>query len=390
MLKKSVRVLVVGGGVAGVRVAKDLLERHIGRLDLTLVSATSYLQYHAAFYRRLNSDNDPTVRIPLEDIFYKKKVLIVEDRIERIDFQTHTAYGKEKEYGYDHLVLAMGSEVAYYNIPGLRELAHTFKTYDDVVRLQNHLIKVFRTSRATDKNIASSTRFVVVGGGSTGAEVAGELAFLTRRLAREHGIDPSLVTIDLISATSRLTPLLPERVSHAVEERLRVLGVNVYLHHRLMKEEVAEVFLKDMVLRTKTVIWVAGTMGNHFYRRWGLPVSSSGQVEVEKTLAVKGYPSVFAGGDGAWVTDSGLVDSAGRHGECIAENITRSLKGVPLKKYRPASYTISIPVGRRWSASLVDGFLFTGAAGWFFRRYLDFKFYASVLPFFKAVRLLFV
>ncbi len=384
---KSVRLLIVGGGVAGVRVAKDLLNRHISGLDISIVSPSAELEYHAGLYRTFSADTNRKVRIPYVSVFPKGSVSVIHDTIEEIDFQDRRAKGKKDVYEYDYIVLALGSEPNYYDIAGLRELGFAFKSYDDAVRLKKHLHHVFSTCRAVEEDRICTTHFVIVGGGATGVEVAGELVTHAKLLAKKYKIDPSLVTVDLISSTSRLVPYGNEEISHEVEKRLRFLGVNIYLHRKLMKEEVSEVFLRDMSMKTKTVVWVAGTVGHHLYRKWGLPTNKLGQVLTQDTLLVKGKSNVFAAGDGASVPDSGLASSAIRQGHHVAENIVRITKGSPLLFYYPTTYSTSIPIGHKWAASEIQGKVITGYPGWVFRKFLDMRFYLSVLPFPDALKI---
>ncbi len=375
------KILIVGAGFGGIRCALDLAEHHLDTMKITLVNPTPHFEYHATLYRLLTGRSALETCIPLRDIFkHKKNIDIVEDFITDVQFKMNVALGKSGSmYQYDYLVLALGSETAYYDVPGLKELSFTLKSVTDALKLKRHLHEIF------------SSQVIVVGGGATGVEVAGELALYTKKLLENHIVQAPLLTIDLITSSKCLVPQLPLDLSIEISRRLRDLGVNIYFNRKVTKEEVGEVFMKDMSIRSKTVIWAAGVEGNELYKKFGLPVNSKGQVIVNKYLQpllsnlYSLSSNIYVIGDGTDTKFSGMAQTALDHGHLVARNIMRQIQGQSLEIHYPEEPIYAIPVGNNWAAVSMHGMNFYGRLGWYIRRFLQLQFFLSILPFPKAL-----
>lgn len=385
------KILIVGAGFAGISSALDLSKRHINGLKIALISPNPHFEYHASLYRALTGKSPLEVCIPLREIFRKKhNVELIGDFITDVDFKRKKALGKSGSiYKYDYLILGFGSETNYYGIEGLKDFSFSVKSIHETLLLKKHLHGLFLENQ--NKKDQSIFHFVVVGGGATGVEIAGELAVYTRKLAEKHDIDPCFVTIDLISASSRLISQAPKEMSEKVRLRLGALGVNVYLNRRVMKEEIEEIYLKDIRIRAKTVIWAAGIKGNELYKKIGLPVNSNDKVIVNKNLqpfstnAKRPTANVFVIGDGAETTYSGVAKTAIGDGKYVADSIIRKLHNQKPAKYTPEPEEYIIPVGPEWAAAEFFGTIIYGRFGWFLKRLNDLKFFLSILPFSKAI-----
>ena len=405
------KILIVGAGFAGVSAALVLAKKKIPGLKIVLINPAPHFEYHATLYRVLAGHSPLEVCIPLRDIFSNRQsglsrfwrppstrgpqndVELVEDEIADIDFSEKIAVGKSDSiYKFDYLVLALGSETAYPDVKGLKKLSFSMKSINDTIRLNRHLHTSFLECTFLKNKTAKmcNTHIVIVGGGATGVEVAGELLSYTKQLAKKHFIEESLITVDLITSPARLVNDLPEKVSTEIEKRLRNLGANLYLNRRVMKEEVEKVYLKDVELKTKTVIWAAGVKGNHYYADWGLPVDEKGKVAVNEYLRpatgpVGALENIFIVGDGAATKYGGVASTAIYDGRFVAEIIDRTVNGKKLLSYAPGPSPAYIPVGPGWALSLRGSWMISGRLGWFFRRLHDFRFFLSVLPFHKAL-----
>lgn len=386
-------MLIVGAGFAGISVAKSLSNRHIKNLHITLVNPSSHFEYHGNLYRVLTGRSPMEVCVPLAKIFKDKKITLEEDTIIDIDFARNIAFGQSKsKYRYDYLVLTLGSETKYFDLPGLKDLSFSLKSIVDAVRLKKHIHEVFdECARSNPADRVCDTHFIVVGGGLTGVEIAGELASYTRRVAKKHNLNEALITIDLITSSRRLVAKMPKEVSEVIFHRLHELGVNIYLDRPVMKEEIEEIFLRDMQIRSKTIIWAAGTRGNHFYEKLGLPINQGGQVLVDEFLRPAGWDlgkklnNIYIAGDGASTKYTGMASTAVADGIFVAENIVRDLKKESLNRYQPKKPVYALPVGRDWAAVVTNGLKFYGALGWDLRQFVILRYFMSILPFEDAL-----
>ncbi len=383
------QVLIVGGGFGGIRVALDLARTHFRLPDIkiTLISDKPHFEYHAALYRVVTGKSPLEVCIPLKEIFSHTKVEIIQEKITAIDIKKKIATAESgKHYLADFLILALGSETVYFNIPGLAKRSFGFKSIAEAMALKHHIHEVLETGQdRTMEQKVSQAHFVVIGGGASGTELAAELAAYTKNMAFKHKLDPSLITIDLIEAGPRLVANLPIGLSETLFHRLHRLGINIYLNRAIMKEDLESVQLKDMEMKTQTVIWTAGVKPNYLYSQtYGLIFDKKGRVMVDHFLQPEGHKDIFIIGDGAATPYSGMAQTAIHDAAYVANSITKKLTHQRRKLYAPIQPAYAIPAGPGWAAVVIGSIYLFGKTGWFIRRFIDFKFFLSILPLDKA------
>ena len=421
------KIIIVGGGFGGVRAALDLAKNKLPSTKIILISDKPHFEYHASLYRVVTGRSPLEVCIPLSEIFKSKDVEVVEDTITEVDLKRRKLVGNSSShYTFDYLVLALGSETSYFDLPGFKKYAFGFKSITDALALKRHMHEMFSSCiLATDKEKECSLKFVIVGGGATGVELSGELAIYTKTLAKKHQLDPKLITIDLIQGSDRLLPSFSPQISQEVKLRLEELGVHVWLNKRVMKEDIETVYLKDMQMKTKTVIWTAGVVPNHLYKDIrGLTFDEKGKVIVDVFLhPVSSRPSpamagcvegsrstesdsggssttpstssgsarndnvenVFVIGDAAATPYSGMAQTAVHQGSYVVDSIVKKILGVEPLKYRPKKPFYAVPVGENWGLFLSNSINVYGIIASWFRRLTDLQFFLSILPFYKAI-----
>src|SRR3990170_2498990 len=196
----SKKIVIVGGGFGGIRAALDLSKKFPKGLPaeqadtkIILISDKQHFEYYPALYKVASGLSPLEVCIPLAEIFKNKNVEVIKDRVMNADLSKKTLKGESgSNYGFDILILALGSETAYFNIEGLKELAFGFKSINEALKLKRHLHELFESHLvATKEEAVSSLHILIVGGGATGVELARELSFYMQKIARSHKIDPS-------------------------------------------------------------------------------------------------------------------------------------------------------------------------------------------------------
>ncbi|HSI21312.1 MAG TPA: NAD(P)/FAD-dependent oxidoreductase [Verrucomicrobiae bacterium] len=384
------RVVIVGGGFGGVRAALDLVKMGGDNVSVTLISDRPHFEYYPTLYRVVTGYSPAQVAIPYSEIFRNKPVDIINDKVVKIDLAGKLVYGGlGSPYEYDSLVMALGSETGYFNIPGLPELSYGFKSVSEAERLKAHLASVLTpvVDAAPEQKVAAA-HFIIVGGGPTGVELAGELASYARHLAKKKGFDPSFITVSLIEAMPRLLIMMPEDISRRVETYLHGIGVNIYVNRTVTKQEVEELFLKDMSFKTKTVVWTAGVKPNALYAKVeGFEYDKRGRVMVDDYLRAKGHTNVYVIGDAASTANSGMAQTASKDGTYIAKYITKKVLGkTRVPKYVSQKPIYAIPAGRHWAAVLWGDVRVFGLLAYCMRKAADYRFFLTILPFWKATK----
>lgn len=381
MIKIS-RVLIIGGGFGGVATALRLNELNM-QSEIRLVSDKNYFEYHAGLYRLVTNQQPIGACVSLRSIFDNTSIDVVVDKIVAIDREKKVAHGQSgSKYRYDYLVLAPGSQTAYYSIPGLKKYSYNFNTVNTALNLKSHILDVFgRIKTCPPGETCERLHLVVVGGGPSGVEAAGELATWCRNLAAGQGVSALCVTIDLIEGSERLLPSLPKHVSSLAWHRLHYLGVNIFLHQMVKKEDVKGLVASGLSVQAKIVIWTAGVKPNDLLSSIrGLQFDQRGRVMVDDYLQAKGGQRVFVIGDNAATPYSGMAQTAQHDGEFVAMQLTRLLRKQKLAHYKPFAPFYAIPVGSGYAIVVIRWLVITGRLGWWLRRLADLRYFLSILP----------
>lgn len=388
--QKGRHIIIAGGGFGGVRASLDLDKCLPAGDRITLVSKNSSFEYYPGLHHIIGQSNRSITSIPLVDIFAQTRVSIVTESITACDPATKTiTLGNGAQLTGDMLVLGLGSQTEYFNIKGLEETAFGLKSVEQAMRLRHHIEQLF----VDYTNVSGAERviglhFVVVGGGPAGTDLAGELAHLRDVLCKKHNILKSFVTIDIIEAAPRILPMMSESVSQKVEKRLRVLGVNVLQNRNLVREGSWTVFLEDMKIGAKTLVWTAGITTNEFYTTVpGLALVKKNRVAVDASLQAKGFENIFVIGDAADTPYAGLAQTAIHDGAFVARAVCAGLTGKPKPVYVPKPVAYNIGVGPRWSVFVIGPVVVTGIFAYWMRAVIDFKFFTSILPLRNVLKL---
>lgn len=384
---QETKVLILGGGFAGTKCALELQKKNLENVKITIISDRPHFEYHGALYRVVAGHSPLEVCLPLCQVLDERKVEIVEDKITKIDHHNHEVHGESgSTYTFDHLVIALGSETNYFDIPGLEEHSFGMKTIPEALALKRHIHETIEDCvKGTKEDKLCGGNFVVVGGGPTGTELAAELAVYTKKLAKTHGVEPSLMNVELIEAGPRILPKLPEAFAKKIEAKMRSLGVNIRTNRAVLKEDVENVYLRDMQLKTKTVVWTAGVAANRLIKEAGFSVNEIGRAEIDDHLHAKDYTNVYLSGDVADTPYSGMSQTALYDGEYIADAIELHIKKNICTLYEPQKVAYSIPVGPGWAGTMWKGMVFYGRSGWVLRRLADLQVFMKLLPFRKAL-----
>lgn len=371
------KVLIVGGGFAGVKAALDLANDE--RFEITLLSSENNFRYYPTLYHVATGGRRANASIPLRSIFEAKRVNLKQGEAASLDRKAKTITTTANEsYSYDTLVLALGVVTNYFNIPGLQELSYGVKSIEDVERLKAHLHDQLISEHKPDLN------YVIVGAGPTGIELAGALPDYLDRLMKLHGIEGRKIHIDLVEAAPRLLQRLPSDTARMVKRRLERKGVKLYLGQVVQGETANALTVNGKPIQSHTVIWTAGMANNPFFTNNGFTLTPNHKVATDIFLQAEN--DIFVLGDNANTPFSGLAQTAVEDGKFFASNLKRRKDGKPMKSYRIHQPTTVIPVGEGWAAVVRGNLRVYGTLGWMLRQAADAVAFHDYEPWIQAGR----
>lgn len=350
------RIVIVGGGFAGLNLAKKLKKV---KAQIVMLDRNNFHTFQPLLYQVATAGLEPdSIAGPLRKTFenqpnyYFRMV-----RVTSVDFAKNRVNTLVGDIEYDYLVMANGSKTNYFNNKHLRENVLPMKRVVHALNMRSHILQMFEQAVLTsDKEVQQSLmNIVVVGGGPTGVEVSGALAELRRYILPKDypDLDLSLMKIFLVEGSHKLLGAMSEKSSSNAEKYMARLGINV-INNTFVKDYDGEtVVLSDGTeIGTKTVVWAAGVIGN-------IPDGfSEKQIRANRILVnehnkVKQTENVYAIGDIAMMASEKnpqghpmLAPVAIQQGQHLATNIRRLLKSEPQKPFSYLDKGAMATIGR--------------------------------------------
>lgn len=371
------KIVIVGGGFGGVRTALAL--GPLPYFDVTLISEREDFYYYPKLYRAATGASEKSSVLPLGQIFADSRVDVMVGRATGIDATNKKLQLESGEIAYDKIIFALGVVTNYFGIPGLAENSYGIKSIGEVEKLKRHLHAQLISDHAPDTN------YIIVGGGPTGIELAGELTSYLREILTLHDIKRSAIHIDLVEMMPHLMPRLPKPVGRAIERRLRKLGVKLYLNSKVEGASADELTVSGKPIRSHTIVWTAGIANNPFFTDTIFRFSDRRKVLVDEFLRPEGQKDIFVIGDNAETPYSGMAQTALRDAQFVAHNLVCEYENRPKLAYHAKEPVYITPVGPKWASVLWGDLHLRGRLGWLLRETADLKAFSELLPADEAV-----
>lgn len=392
MEKKN--IIIAGAGFGGVTTALKLAKKmkKLPGYELILVDCHNYQTYTPALYEIASVPREyipssvlkSSIVIPIEDIIKNKPITFIKDGVIGLNLPEKKIILKNSgAISYEYLVFALGSEMNYFDIPGLKEHSFPLKTFQDAVRLRN-TIEDLVTKKA-------GVKIVVGGAGASGVELTAEfvnfVCAIMRAVTKRKVCDTRFL---LVEAAPEILPGFKEWTVKKAKMRLKGLGIEIKTGTMITSVDNRELFFKDGKRETYDIlIWTGGVKGSSSLQKTGLPLSNTGSVLVGETLLVQGIPdSIFAIGDNSTFVDPRTqrpliwnVPAAEQEGRIAAKNIIRLLRKKPLKKFTPyKKYPYILAIGRKYAIADLVLFHFSGILGWYLKQIVELRYLLFILP----------
>lgn len=336
------RIVIVGAGFAGLRAAR-LLGGRAG-VEVTVIDRRNHHLFQPLLYQVALAALSPAdVAVPIRSVLARhQNITVLHDEVTGIDLDRRQVRTGGGEIGYDYLIVATGSQHAYFGHEEWEPFAPGLKTLEQATEIRRRILSAFeQAERHPDREHQRRLlNFVIVGGGPTGVELAGALAEMARRtLTRDfRRIDPMLARVVVIEAGPRLLAGMPQRLSERARSDLEQMGVEVRLGEAVTAIGPEGVHTADDLIEAGTVIWAAGVAASALGRGLGKETDRQGRVTVAEDLSLPRHAEVFVAGDLAHFASGdepplrATADVAMQQGEHAARAVLASLAGAP----RPA------------------------------------------------------
>lgn len=359
------RILVIGAGYSGVLTTKHLAKKFKKDKDIeiTIVDRNSYhtmlTELHEVAAGRVHEDS---IKMDLNDIFAHRGVNVVLDEIKSIDFENKKALSDDAEYEYDYLVIGTGCKPTFFGTPGV-EHAFQLWSYEDAVKLREHILTMFRMAMATkDKEQRKKLlTFVVVGSGFTGVEMAGELGEYKDELCETYRIPKDEVTIVIMDRVEHVLPLYPQKLVQKVEKRFAKLGVDILCGAAVTEIKEDSLVCEKGQIDTHTVIWAAGVEGSELVDNTdSITKQGRGRFATNSYLQSVDRKDVYIIGDNIFYIPEGetmpvpqMVENAELCSKLVTHNLYVDIKGGTHKEYKPVFQGSMVCVGGKWGVAYI-------------------------------------
>lgn len=369
------RIVIIGGGFGGLKLARDLSGSNY---QIVLLDKNNYHQFQPLFYQVATAGLEPsTISFPFRKIFQKSKNIHIRvTEVMAVDpgkNQLQTSIGI---VDYDYLVLAIGADTNFFGNTKLMEKAFPMKSVSEALTLRNTILQNYEDA-LTETNVElrkGLMNVVVVGGGPTGVEVSGTLAEMKKYILPKDypELDFKMMQVYLLEGSPKVLNGMSEHASAKAKEYLLKLGVNVFLNSRVQDFDGENVFLADgKKICTRTVVWTAGVIGNKIEGLNSEVVTKGNRIKVNRKNLVEGYENIYAVGDIAFMTEEKYINGypqvaqvAIQQAKNLSGNFKNMLKNKPLADFSYKDRGSMATVGRNKAVADLPGLKFAGFFAW--------------------------
>jgi len=370
------KIIIVGAGFAGLQTAKKLTS---SSFDVTIIDKNNYHLFQPLLYQVATAGLSPAdIALPIRNIFRSQKnPKVILDELIGINPQINQITTKNNTYFYDFLVIATGSEPNYFGHDQWKNFSPGLKSIQDATSIRGKILKAFeKAERIKNKNeLDKLMKFVLIGGGPTGVEMAGAIAELAKKVLTKEftTIDTTTTRIILLETSPNILPTASHSLSIYTKKTLEKLGVEIKCNTTVQNISEGLVQTNTETIEAETIIWSAGVKATPVKSWINVETDKVGRVLVNDDMSISNYSNIFVIGDASYVKNKNgmplpsLAPVAKQEGNFVAEVIKKnSHNGKTLEKFYYKNRGYLATIGR--SDAIVDFGWFTlkGGIGWIF------------------------
>jgi len=358
------KILILGGGYAGILTAKALEKKlkHRKDVSITLIDKNPYhtlmTQLHEVAGGRVSPN---AVRIPFDMIFRKGHVSVMQDEIKEFDFQNRKLLSNNNSYDYDFLVIGTGSRPDFFGIYSAERYGYKIWSYKEAVTIRSMIYEQFEiaSTMSNSSKIRERLNFVIAGGGFTGVELAGEIASWKKSLCKHFNIDNSDVGLFLVEASPDILNALDNFLRKNCRRYLEKLGVEILTNCSIEKMEGNNIYLGNGNVIKGSLIWTAGIKGNPYIQKSDINYDEKRHwINVNDSLQSLSHENVFSVGDSLfYIYDDKpvpkVVETCMQSADLVAKNIIQLIYKMPLLHFHPKYHGSMVSVGSYYGVAKV-------------------------------------
>lgn len=362
-LPRRPRVVIVGGGFAGLHAAKGLAKLPV---DVTVVDRRNHHTFQPLLYQVALAVLSPAdIAQPIRSILRRQRnTQVLMDEVVGIDTAARRiALGSGAQLPYDYLVLATGATHSYFGRNDWTPFAPGLKTIEDATEIRRRVLLAFELAerQMVEHGWHPPLNFVVIGGGPTGVELAGAISDIAQLYMRHdfRHIDPAKSRVLLLEGSPRILGAYPEDLSAKAEAALGRLGVEVHTHTHVTGIGPGWVEAGGKRVDAAVTLWAAGVEASPLGKLLGVALNRRGCVVVDDRLNPPGMPEVFVLGDLAHLEQDGhqvpgVAQPAMQMGDHVAKILAADLAGQPRPAFRYFDKGDMATIGRMDAVAKVE------------------------------------
>ncbi len=374
-MSRRKKIVIVGAGFAGLRLAQDLEDSHY---EILLIDRNNYHQFQPLMYQVATARLEPaSISFPLRKVFqHSKNVRIRIADVLKVDTDSKVVKTSIADFSYDYLVVSFGCTTNYFGNKNIESCTFPMKSVPEAIQLRNRILQTFEDAlMASPSELQSMMNFVIVGGGPTGVELAGALAEMKKNiLPRDYpDKDFSKLTIYLLEGSPFVLSPMSDDSRKMSRQYLEELGVVVMTETIVSDYDGLVVTLKDgKNIEARNVIWAAGIAGNVLE---GIPkesVTRGNRMLVNRLNEVENLTDVYAIGDICYMETPKypkghpqVASVAIDHAKNLAKNFKLLAETKPLQEFEYNDKGSMATVGKRKAVVDLPKFSFQGRFAWF-------------------------
>jgi NADH:ubiquinone reductase (H+-translocating) len=400
---KPKHIIIVGAGFGGLRCALEL-EKKFGKnkdIKITLVDKRDYHVFNANLYEVATAEEEFTsinalkksVVIPFKEILKNKNIEFIKGELKKVDQVAQEVSLHNRALRYDYLVLALGSQIDFMNIPGAEQFSVPFKSLTDSLRMRNAVESLVQSHNMD--TVKKSLRIIVAGGGYTGVEVAGELVGLLNIIAWKNNFPREKIELMVVEGSNVLIPGLNDRLSKDMFFRLKGLGVRVQLGSFISKVNQHYIELTNgEKIAHDLLIWSTGVKAYQPEFTQAVQKDKKERLITNGNLQMEGWDRIFIVGDESCVMDQdgrpapSSAQDAIHQATFVAEALTSFIKNKRPNGYTCLRHGFVVTGGGKWAILVWNKWYIKGFLGYFIKQVADMRYYASIVGWWRAVKYL--